>query len=113
MKYKITIEQHIKNAITKGLVMGYSVDKVRDRIIEIVLERIKDNEKLHQIALADAQIVGFKHRQDGGDLITLIETMGLTESEWKKLKKYKHLSLNRSEKIMITKSFRKNGKYNA
>ncbi|NCU31424.1 MAG: hypothetical protein EOM23_00485 [Candidatus Moranbacteria bacterium] len=39
-----------------------------------------------QIEKAEQQLLGFGHCQRGADLISLIETMGLTQKEWLTMK---------------------------
>jgi len=41
----------------------------------------------HEIEKAESQLLGFKHGQSGYDLLSLVESMGLTKQEWKILKK--------------------------
>jgi len=40
-----------------------------------------------QLDLADAQFIGFAEGRFSGNIIRLIESMGLTKSEWDKWKK--------------------------
>lgn len=40
----------------------------------------------NKLDLAEAQILGFHHGYHGFTLKSLIESMGMTKSEWKKLK---------------------------
>jgi len=42
--------------------------------------------KKAQIACAENQFIGFFHAKKGYDIKTLCESMGLTETEWKKIK---------------------------
>ena len=39
-----------------------------------------------QIEKAEQQLLGFGHCQRGGDLISLVEAMGLTKEEWSTMK---------------------------
>jgi len=39
-----------------------------------------------KLDLADAQLIGWRHGFHGFSIISLVESMGLTKSEWKKLK---------------------------
>ena len=39
------------------------------------------------IMAAEAQLLGFFHAKNGNGLLSLIESMGLTNAEWKILKK--------------------------
>lgn len=39
-----------------------------------------------QLSLAEQQLLGFKHAQSCGSLISLIEGMGLDATEWDELK---------------------------
>lgn len=60
-----------------------------------------------KLDIADAQIVGFSFARDGfSTIIKLIESMGLTKSEWIKWKrKYPTSTLLESEIIEIDKYF--------
>lgn len=46
-----------------------------------------DMKKEIELEKADAQFTGWVHRDLGGNLLSLVESMGLTLGEWQKLKK--------------------------
>lgn len=37
--------------------------------------------------LAVQQLIGYRHGRDGYDFVSLLESMGMTEAEWKRIKR--------------------------
>lgn len=62
-------------------------------------QQIPEDEKA-----AIMQFVGYSHAKDGGGLVSLIEAMGLTKSEWDNIKNA-YLGLSKSEKKQIDNYF--------
>ncbi len=61
----------------------------------------------HQLGLAIAQLTGWHHAKMNGDrIIDLIESMGLTKTEWIKIK-HQVTWLNTSDFLEIDRYFRK------
>lgn len=58
------------------------------------------------LLMAEQQLVGFKYAQNGYSLISLINSMGLSSEEWKRLKKYYPLNyMSAEDKSDIDKYF--------
>jgi len=60
----------------------------------------------NKLDLADAQLVGWSHGFHGFSIISLVESMGLTKSEWKKLQSDYSLYLSDDEKQEINEYFK-------
>lgn len=61
-----------------------------------------------QIMKAEQQLLGFVHGRNGYSLISLIESMGLTKLEWKKINNgYTTSYLSKSDIIQINDYFKK------
>jgi plasmid maintenance system antidote protein VapI len=56
-----------------------------------------------QLRLAEAQLIGFVHASKGYGINELAEAMGLTKSEWLKLRS--HIDLKPSDKEALDKKF--------
>lgn len=60
-----------------------------------------------KLDLAEAQLLGWHSCKHGESLISLVSSMGLTKSEWEKIKVEYPTTLNESEKIEIDEYFKK------
>ena len=52
-----------------------------------------------QLQLAEAQFLGFMHRQQGYSLISLVQSMGLSKKEWEQLVDTLELSVDEKREI--------------
>lgn len=82
-------ELHIK---PQHLRITLNVKKLRD-VVHLIEQEARDDERgKNQLALAEAQFLGFIHGRDGYDIKSLVSAMGLTTNEWKSLLKEYSLS---------------------
>lgn len=67
--------------------------------------------KKDQIAMAEQQLIGFKHSNNGYDLESLISSMGLKKKEWERLKMdYDMVYLSEDDRQEIEEYFSKTNK---
>jgi hypothetical protein len=57
------------------------------------------------LQLAEAQLLGWYEGKHGTDIITLVASMGLTRTEWEKIKKIYPNTLNKEERMEIDDYF--------
>jgi hypothetical protein len=62
----------------------------------------------NKLDLADAQLIGWHHGFHGFSIISLVQSMSLTKSEWKKLKTDYSLYLSDDEAQEIDEYFKVN-----
>jgi len=97
------IDSEVFNAIYKDRYMTVNQSaKVRDRVMKIIKQLMAE----HLLALADAQLIGYHAGKWDGDILALVDAMGLTKSEWNKLKRNYSISLDDEDKKAINKYFK-------
>ena len=77
-----------------------------DEASRVFQNAIKGIEQARELDKAEAQLLGWKHAKNGGDLFSLVRAMGLTFKEWKTLlSEYNPTFLSPDDKKEVDKFF--------
>ena len=104
------IEGILRQGIERNgvLPLDWAMDRINPILEEakkIQDEKVKELNKTNALDQAEAQFIGFKHAEKGFNLSELVSSMGLTNREWKNLKKLYSLPLDKEQVKEIDKIF--------
>ena len=69
-------------------------------------QHLASRKRTNELLMAEHQLLGFCHAQSGFDIVSLVEAMGLTSSEFDKLEKAGKLCLGREDLYILREHFK-------
>lgn len=89
MTYEEKVLKAFDKEFSQEILTEYWLDtvKLKSFISSVLKKQREELTEEKMLFMAEAQLLGFYHREHGGEIEELVESMGLTKEEWVKIQK--------------------------